>query len=578
MKISKVFKGGKRLICMLCVMAVLSGILVSDVGLLHASGTKTVQAAGGKWPKLSAQKARGLSCGSAIVMELSTGTILYQKNMHKKYYPASITKILTAMLTAENASPNEILTVSPAAAYGISAGDSTVYSEPGEKLTIEECLYAIMLESANEVCLAVGEHVSGSVKEFVNLMNKRVKELGLKDTHFNNPNGLPDPKHITSAHDMAVIARAAMKNDLFRKVTGTKSYTCPKTNKHKTERYWLNHHEMVNPHKYPKYAYKYCNGGKTGFTRISGSTLVTYAEKDGMELVCVVMKSGSPKNGEPNEYTDTTTLLNFGFEKYRKYQVSEADAGINDSLFNTYGSYFDRKNSPVHLSEESSVVLPKGVKLSQAKQTISYIDMKNNGLKEGDNVIGEVKYTYKGKTVGFSNIIYTKKQEDDTKSLDSASRKIMNKEIDEMEAKRKKDEENATFWRNIRKGLGTFFGFTAVRIVLAVLGAALLIFLIIRYGRNFRLPRIRLPRFHVHRRDRSTGGYRNKRARRNYRRRRRSERRNGKPDSGRRRRNSRRYYEKQAPKAQKEKRKSGLHHGKKHKNTRESFGKNFFDF
>lgn len=580
MKKRKVLRYGKRLVCVMCMAAVLLGAFVSDVGICQDARTKTVQAAGSKWPKLSKQKEQGLSCGSAIVMELSTGTILYQKKMHKQYYPASITKILTAMLTAENTTPNEILTVSQAAAYGISPGDSTVFSEPGEKLTIEECLYAIMLQSANELCLAVGEHISGSVKEFVNLMNKRVKELGLKDTHFNNPNGLPDPKHITSAHDMAVIARTAMKNDLFRKVTGTKSYTCPKTNKHKVERYWPNHHQMINAYTYPKYAYKYCTGGKTGFTRAAGSTLVTFAEKDGMELVCVVMKSGSPKNGEPNEYTDTTTLLNFGFEKYRKYQVSEESTGFNDSLFNTYGSYFDKKNSPVHLSEESSVILPKGVKLSQAKQKIIYQDLENTTLKEGDNVIGEVKYTYKGKTVGFSNIIYTKKQEDDAKFLDSASREIMDKEIGEMEAKRKKDEENATFWRNIRKALGIFFGFTVVRIVFAVLGAALLIFLLIRYGRNIRLPRIRLPRFRLHRRERSNGGYRNKRARRNYRRRRRAERRNGKADSGsgRRRKNSRRYYESRAVKPQKEKRRSSLQHGKKHKNTRESFGKNFFDF
>ncbi|MBR1743516.1 MAG: D-alanyl-D-alanine carboxypeptidase [Lachnospiraceae bacterium] len=568
----------KRLFCVICLFAVFSGIFTDGIPVQRDSSTRTVKAAGSKWPTLSKQKVKGLSCGSAIVMELSTGTILYQKKMHKKFYPASITKILTAMLTAENTSPNEILTVSETAAYGISEGDSTVYSEPGEKLTIEECLYAIMLQSANELCLAVGEHISGSVKEFVKLMNKRVKELGLKDTHFNNPNGLPDEKHYTSAHDMAVIARTAMKNDLFKKVCGTKSYTCPKTNKHKEERFWPNHHQMMNAYEYPKYAYKYCTGGKTGFTRVSGNTLVTYAEKDGMELVCVVMKSGSPKNGEPNEYTDTTTLLNFGFENYRKHQISRDDTEINDSLFNTYGSYFDSKNSPVHLSGESSVILPKGVKLSKAKQEISYVKKKE--IKEGDNIIGGVKYTYKGKTVGFSDIIYTKKTEDESSSLDSASRKMMNKEIGEMEAKRKKDEQNATFWRNIKNTLGTFFGYTAVRIGLAVLVLSLLLFLLIRFGRNFRMPRVRLPRFHFRRRDRSTGGYRNKRARRNYRRRRRTERRNGKSDfgSGRRRRNTRRYYEKKAVKTPKEKKKSSLQHGKKHKNTRESFGKNFFDF
>lgn len=575
MKKNKMGAGGwKRLLCLLILFAVFVGSGPDVAGTWFYGRGSRAEAAGSKWPALSKAKRKSLSCKSAIVMELSTGTILYQKNMHKKLYPASITKILTAMLTAENAASNEILTVSQTAAYGIEAGSSTVFSEPGEKLTIEECLYGIMLQSANELCLAAGEHVSGSVGDFVDLMNKRVRQLGLKDTHFNNPNGLPDPEHYTSAHDMAVIARAAMKNDLFRKVCGTKAYTCPKTNKHK-ERYWPNHHQMMNAYEYPKYAYKYCIGGKTGYTRAAGNTLVTFAEKDGMEIVCVVMKSGSPKNGEPNEYTDTTTLLNFGFEKYQKYLVSKENIEANSFLFNINGGYFDDKNSPVHLSEESSVVLPKGVKLSSAKQSISYA--KDVELKKGDNVIGQVKYTYHGKTVGSSDIIYTKQEKEEAGSLDAASRKIVDKEIDEMEETRKKDEKNATFWRNIRNVLATFFGFSAVRIIFGILAAALLVFLLVRFRDRIHMPRIRLPRIR-RRRGRNTGGYHNKRARRNYNRKRRAAKRSGRTGQGSRsrRRGQYRYTEKKP--AEKTKKKSSLQHGRKHKNTRESFGKNFFDF
>ena len=125
---------------------------------------------------------------------------------------------------------------------------------------MEQCLYAIMLESANEVCLAAGEHVSGSVKNFVKLMNRRVKQLGLKDTHFNNPNGLPDPNHYTTAYDMAMIGRAALQNSVFRKVSNTPRYTCAKTNKHKMKRIWRIHDEAINPDEYPQYGYKYCIG------------------------------------------------------------------------------------------------------------------------------------------------------------------------------------------------------------------------------------------------------------------------------------------------------------------------------
>ncbi len=574
-------------IILMCLTLLFTGGVGPGVESLFSAGffgiEKTAKAAGKSWPKLSKAKQKRLAAKSAILMDVSTGTVLFEKNMHTKHYPASITKILTAMLLAENASPNEIMTVSEKAAYGIHAGDSTVYSEPGEKLTIEECLYAIMLQSANELCLAAGEYVSGSVEKFVDLMNARVKELGLTDTHFNNPNGLPDKKHYTSAYDMAVIARTAMKNDTFRKVTATKMYTCPKTNKHKQTRIWPNHHQMLQAGKYPKYVYQYCTGGKTGFTRAAGNTLVTYAEKDGLELVCVVLKSTSPDNGEPNEYTDTTMLLNYGFEKYQKSVVSEDNSELEGMLFNTYGSYFDSKNSPVHLSGEASLVLPKGVKPSEAEQKISYLD--NVELKEGDNVIGQVQYTYAGKIVGVSDIIYTKKTEDSNDSLDAASKKIVGEEIDELKEIQKKDEKNADFWRKVKNALETFFGFLAVKIVVILLFIGAIVFFIIRFHDRIHLPQIniRLPK--RRRRDmrgsyRSSGGYRSKRAKRNYRRRQRGEKRSSRSelDSDRRRRNRRRHYETKSAVQPKEKKRKGVKYSKKHRNTKESFGKNFFDF
>ena len=240
---------------------------------------------------------------------------------------------MTSMLVLENSSLSDIVTFSSDAVYGIEPGSSTVYSDVGEKMSMEQCLYAIMLESANEVCLAVGEHIAGDSDSFVDMMNDKVKELGLKNTHFNNPNGLPDTKHYTTAYDMAVIAREAIKNSTFRKITGTKSYICAKTNTHKKPRPWLNHHQMVNGYNYPQYEYKYCIGGKTGYTHVSQNTLVTYAEKNGMQLLAVIMRANGPKQGTPNEYTDTTSLLNFGFENYRKYNINEQKVDINSKSF-----------------------------------------------------------------------------------------------------------------------------------------------------------------------------------------------------------------------------------------------------
>ncbi len=543
-------------------------LLAAALAVSALSGAKV--SAAGKWPD---GPKKNFACESAIVMELSTGTILYEKNMHKKRYPASITKILTAMLTAENLAMNDVITFSEKAVYGIEPGSSTVYSEVGERMTVEQCMYAIMLESANEVCLAVGEQVAGSINKFVDLMNQRVKELGLKDTHFNNPNGLPDPKHYTSAHDMAVITRAAMRNSTFRKVWNTKNYTCAKTNKHKSDRFWLNHHEMLSGRKYPKYIYKYAIGGKTGYTSVAGSTLVTCAQKDGMELVCVIMKSVSPDGGrEPNEYTDTTRLLNYGFEKFRKYTVGEEETELGEGLFNNYGSYFDEKESPLHLGGESAVVLPKKAKFSEAQQKITYNN--NVKIKNGDNVIGKVTYTYEGKTVGSTDIIYTKAEKRADKQLDEASKKMVDSEIQELEETRKADAKKANYMKKIKNALATFFGYPAVRGILVLLLLTLLVLGGVAAVKHIKLPKLR----DIRRRNRISGGYRSRRGRRANARRERAARRVSTASLDRRSRRGRRRKAGNAPAPAKEKKNKGLRYYKKHKNTRESFGKNFFDF
>ena len=156
------------------IAAVMAGILM--VGSICS---QTAQAAS-KWPKGPDKKS--LSCASAIVMELSTGTVLYSKNVHQKHYPASITKIMTSLLTLENSSPSDVVTFTEAEAHGIETGSSSMYCVPGEKFTIEQVLYGIMLQSANEMCLVAADHVAGSVSAFVDMMNERVAQLGLKDT------------------------------------------------------------------------------------------------------------------------------------------------------------------------------------------------------------------------------------------------------------------------------------------------------------------------------------------------------------------------------------------------------------
>ncbi len=531
----------------------------------NGQGSKNV-----KWP--AGPEPKSLSCDSAIVMEVSTGSILYKKNIHKKHYPASITKILTALLLLENSSLSDTVTFSEEAVFGIEPGSSTIYSDVGEKMSMEQCLYAIMLESANEVCLAGGEYVAGSVKSFVGMMNDKVSELGLKNTHFNNPNGLPDTKHYTTAYDMAVIARQALQNATFRKIAGTKMYTCNKTNTHKTKRIWRNHHQMLNGYDHPKYEYKYCIGGKTGFTQVSQYTLVTFAEKNGMQLLSVIMKASSPKLGEPNEYTDTTALLNFGFESYRKYNVNEEKTDINSILFNNYNSFFNTESSPVHLSNESAVVLPKGVKLSNARQKITY--NKNASIKDGKNIIGKVTYTYGGRVIGSTDIIYEKAS---YSHLDEVSREIIDSEIEDIKNNAAK---NASKNKRIAKIKNAIMGVLSpvinfVRehmfIPAIILGVVLAILLMV-----FLFKKLHSRRGRAHR---SSWGYRSRTGRRRHARMQKRARRQNVPEKSRRRNHSSHYQKRTAPvKSTPSKHKRSASVNRRKRNTRESFGKNFFDF
>lgn len=355
------------------------------------------------WPK-----GPDLISESAVLMEVSTGTILYEKNSRQHNFPASITKIMTVLLCLENSDLNETVTFSQNAVFGIEKGSSNIGANVGEQLTMEQSLYSIMTASANEVSLGVAEHVSGSVAAFVDMMNERAEALGCKDTHFENPNGLHSDDHYTSAYDMGLIAREAIQNNTFRQITKVKRYVIPPTNKYKEIRYLPNHHEMINGDQYPKYQTDYVIGGKTGFTSKSKNTLVTYARKDGMELVCVVMRSAGPAL-EPNEYTDTRALFDYGYNNFilcDPATMETADRGNKNAsiLFTRFNPLFSETESPVRFQDSADIVLPKNVDYSKVKKTVT-IEPDGNGDK---TILGNVTYTYGNRQVGGSNVIYVR--------------------------------------------------------------------------------------------------------------------------------------------------------------------------
>ncbi len=255
---------------------------------------------------------------SAIVMDVNTGAVLYAKNIDEALYPASITKIMTTMLAIEHCSLDEQVTFSDNAVNSLPWNCSRIGARVGEVFTLEDCLYAMMLSSANEVCIAVAEHVAGSEAAFADMMNAKAAELGCTNTHFVNCNGMPNEEHKTSAHDMALIAAAAFKDLTFRKVTGSLKHTIGTTNMSGEPRYCTQHHKMLKESE--SYYYPYAVGGKTGFTQAALNTLVTYATKDDRTLVCVSLRT----NGS-QYYKDTATLLDYGFDNFTNLPIDTTD-------------------------------------------------------------------------------------------------------------------------------------------------------------------------------------------------------------------------------------------------------------
>ena len=326
-----------------------------------------------------------------ILMEESTGTILYEKNMDEAHYPASITKIMTTLLALENGNLSDMVTFSDDAINNTEG--SGIARDYGEQMTLEQCLYGVMLESANECAYAVAEHVGGTVENFVDMMNAKAKELGCTNTHFANPHGLQDENHYTTAHDMALIAQAAYQNETFRIIIGTKMYTIPPTNKHAEETVLRNHHDMLctyhNANR--KYLYPYCVGGKTGYTATANSTLVTYAEKDGMTLICVVMDTQSP-----NQFIDTVNLFDYAFDNFQVLNVSENDTDYSAETTVDNGN-LDNIAPFVELDKEAVIVLPKTAEFSDTSSSVEYND-------SDPEIAGSITYTYAGRNVGKADI------------------------------------------------------------------------------------------------------------------------------------------------------------------------------
>lgn len=315
---------------------------------------------------------------TAIVMDMDTGEVLYAKGIDEKRAPASTTKIMTAMLAIEKV-PFETQITFTDEVNNIEAGSTHIGIKPGETLTMKDCAYAILLASANEVSSGVAEYIGTTVPAFVDMMNQRAKELGCTNTHFVNANGLYDENHYTTARDLAIIAKAAFQNETFREVIKTPYYIVPKTNITDEERWLNNHHKMVlqgSEH------YEGCLGGKTGYTEKAGNTLITYAERDGRKLVCVLLADINIVA----QYTDTKALLDYGFDSFQL--LDTAAVSLSPSKSDDLGKLLDEKGLLGTALETSSISIPKEIVEKLTYKTTLENNMLNIDYYYGEQQIG----------------------------------------------------------------------------------------------------------------------------------------------------------------------------------------------
>ena len=335
------------------------------------------------------------SAESAILIDADTGIVLYEKNAHARLYPASITKILTALIAYENCNMNDMVTFSYEAVSSIDwRYDANMGINANDSITMEQALNGMLVGSANEAAYAIAEHVSGNLENFATLMNKRAKELGCTDSHFVTPNGIHDDDHYTSAYDMALIAQAFFENDYLASIAGTPSYKIPVSATQPNDNMVVYAKSKLFPGK--EYAYEGLIGTKTGYTEYARQTLVSCAERDGLKLICVVMKDEAP-----GQYTDTVELFNYGFSNFTKTTIADKDSRYTIStsnMFDTKNDIFGKSDPILKIDPDDYIILPVGTDLENTSSEVVYDDL-------NDNEIARIDYFYSDKFVGYASVI-----------------------------------------------------------------------------------------------------------------------------------------------------------------------------
>lgn len=337
----------------------------------------------------------GVLADIGIAVDADSGAVLFGQGIHELTPPASITKLLTALVVVENSSMDDMVTFSYDAVNNVESGSGNKKNiAEGDKLSVKDCLYLLLLQSSNQAANALAEHVAGSRDAFADMMNEKVKELGCTDgTHFANPSGLNDDTQVVSAYDMAIIARAAFNNSDVLEISSTKSYKLAPTQNNPSGATCANEHRLIITDD--ETSELYCpeaKAGKTGYTSLAGNTLVTYGEKDGRRVISVVLK-GQPS---PNYFLDGKTLLQFGFENFQNVSIPD-----NETKYVTGGETVSINGAdfqPDELDLESGAVitLPKDAAFSDASMEL----VTELPEQHPERAVALLQYTYNDRKIG----------------------------------------------------------------------------------------------------------------------------------------------------------------------------------
>lgn len=336
-----------------------------------------------------------ISAGAAILIDSSSQRILYSKNETEKMYPASTTKILTAILTIENCNLDDIVTVPYEAISSIPSGYSVAALQAGEQLTVEQLLQVMMVYSANDAANVLAYHICGSIDAFANLMNNKVSELGLTNTHFTNPSGMHDNNHYTTAYDLSIIMKYCMQNSIFRNLSSLKYCRIPATNKY-DERVFNTTNELLkydNREVASNYYYKYAIAGKTGYTTQAKNCLVSVSNKDDLELICVVLSVGLYPDNLSAKFIDTKALFNYGYDNYTIRKLREKNAIATQIEINNGTE--ETRNLDVLISDDIISLVSKDDFETEFSPEIQINNNLFAPIAQGQ-VIGKIIYTIDG--------------------------------------------------------------------------------------------------------------------------------------------------------------------------------------